>query len=733
MVRKLTYSLITLIFFGSLLTSSTLAQSTYSNEKIWGGEFWAESVWGIRSMSNGSSYTILDRNRDDGSTIDQYSYKSGEYIQTIASSLSAFNEPRESISGYTFSDDERFILLTTDEEGIYRHSFYANYYIYDTKSGEESKPLTDFTKGKQRLATFSPAADKVAFVRDNNIFISNLIDGTEKQVTLDGVTNSVINGATDWVYEEEFGDDRGLKWSSDGSKLAFYRFDESAVREFHMPTYGTLYPELYTFKYPKAGEENSTVDVYIHDVETGVNHGVAVPKSAHYIPRFFWTKDTETLCILTMNRHQNDLRFLVTEGEFPNNRVGTREIFKESCNTYIDIHDNLIFLKDGKSFLWTSERDGYNHIYKFGFDGTTTQLTDGEWDVIEFIGYDSKRSTIHFSSSMFGATQKHIHSVDMKGNITTLDKTSGHHGADYSSNYSYSIHNHSNANTPPAYTLRNSKGKVLRDIVDNKDLVSNLDTYNYSEKTFFTFENHTGDELNCWMILPHDFDETKEYPVYVAIYGGPGVNTVVDSWGGATFMWHQYLAQEGYIIASTDPRGTPNRGREFEHSTYKKLGKHETADFIDFAKHLGSQSYIDKERIGIQGWSYGGFETLLCMTKGAHVFNAGISVAPVSNWRYYDTIYTERFMQTPQENPDGYDDNSPVNFAEQLEGELLLIHGSGDDNVHFQNSMEMVNALIAANKDFDFFAYPDRNHSIYGGITRVHLFNMMMDFVKENF
>lgn len=732
-MRQFTYSLLSWVILLSSFNSNLLAQEEYSNEKIWGGEFWAESVWGIRSMAKGTSYTIQGNDPELGSVIEEYSYKSGKKLRTIVSSISAFDDARERISSYTFSDDERYILITTDVESMYRHSFYANFYIYDTKKGEEAKPLTDFSKGKQRLATFSPSADKVAFVRDNNVFIANLNDGSETQVTDDGLFNHIINGATDWVYEEEYGDDRGLKWSKDGNKLAYYKFDESAVREFHMPTYTGLYPELYTFKYPKAGEDNSKIEVFIYNVETGINHGIAVPTSAYYIPRFFWTNNSDELCILTMNRHQNDLRFLITEGEFPNNRIGTVEIFKETCNTYIDIHDNLIFLEDGKSFLWTSERDGYNHIYKFGFDGSVDQLTKGEWDVLDFMGYDEKRMSCYFSSSMFGPTQKHLHRVDLNGNITTLDETPGHHGANFSSTFSYSIYNYSNANTPPVYTLRDRNGSTLRTLKDNAALVEKLENYNYSEKRFFTFTNDAGVELNYWMIPPHNVEPGVEYPVYVAIYGGPGVNTVQDTWGGTGHMWHQYLAQEGYVVASVDPRGTPGRGKEFEHSTYKELGKLETEDFIDFGEFLANKEIIDKDRIGIQGWSYGGFMTLLSMTKGADVYNAGISVAPVSNWRYYDTIYTERFMQTPQENESGYDDNSPVNHAEKLKGSLLLISGTGDDNVHHQNSLEMVDALVAANKQFDFFSYPDRNHGIYGGNTRLHLYNMMMNFVKENF
>ena len=727
--NKLTF----LLALSTFIMCFSVSAQTFSNEKIWGGEFRSDGVWGIRSMASGTHYTTSGLTEEEGSSINMYSYKSGEKVATIVTSLEAFEDAREYITDYFFSADERFILLTTNTNSLYRHSFYADYYIYDTQSAELAKPLTDFSKGQQRLAAFSPSADKVAFVRNNNVFIANLLEGSETQVTNDGLANSIINGATDWVYEEEFGDDNGMKWSPDGNKLAYYRFDESAVKEMHMPMYGGLYPELDTFKYPKAGEVNSDVQVFIHDLSTGVNHGVAVTKSAHYIPRFFWTKDVEQLCILTMNRHQNDLRFLLTEGAFPNNRIGTKEIFKEKTSTYIDIHDNLIFLKDGKSFLWTSERDEYNHIYKFDYSGNVTQLTKGEWDVVEFIGYDEDKKNIYFSSSMNGATQKHLHSVDLSGNIKTLDNTPGHHSANFSANFSYRIHNHSDANTPPVITLRDRKGKVVRTLKSNEELRNTLSDYDYSNKEFFTFTNSSGTELNCWKILPSDFDETKEYPVYVAIYGGPGVNTVSDSWGGSNLMWYQYLAQEGYIVVSVDPRGTPLRGRKFEHSTYKELGKLETEDFIDFAKYLGSQDYVDSDRIGIQGWSYGGFMTLLCMTKGADVYSAGISVAPVTNWKYYDTVYTERFMQTPQENESGYEDNSPVNHADKLEGALLLVHGSADDNVHFQNSMEMVNALVEANKDFDFFAYPDRNHGIYGGNTRLHLFNMMMDFVKENF
>jgi dipeptidyl-peptidase-4 len=719
------------------LLSSHLAHSqstTFSNESIWASRTFAtEYVWGIRSMADGAHYTTQEFDPEVGSCIVKWSYRSGSPVDTLITAVMAFGDARENFDGYEFSSDERFVVLTTASEGLYRHSFYANFWVFDFQNPDEARPVTDFTLGKQRLAQLSPTGDRVAFVRDNNIFIAHLDSGEETQVTTDGVTNAIINGATDWVYEEEFGDDTGLFWNGDGSRLAYLKFDERKVREFHMPVYGQLYPDPYTFKYPKAGEENSDVSVHIYDLADAKSRAVAVPKSAHYIPRIKWTLDPEVLCIFTMNRHQNDLRLLLTEGTFPNDRLGTKEVFKETCNTYIDINDNLTFLADGKSFILTSERDGYNHLYKFDFEGGSTQLTRGEWDVVDVLGLDTKRGQIHFTSSVQGATQQHVSSVDLKGRMKTLDTAPGNHSDDFSNSFDYSIHSHSTANTPPVYTLRDNKGRVIRTLKDNASLRETMQEHGAVEKEFFSFTNDAGVSLNCWKMLPQDFDPAKKYPVYVAIYGGPGANTVTDSWGGSTYLWHQYLAQEGYIVASCDPRGTQFRGRKFEHSTYKELGKLETEDFIDFAEHLGSLDYVDANRIGIQGWSYGGFMTLLCMTKGADVYSAGISVAPVTNWRYYDTIYTERFMQTPQENASGYDDNSPVNHADKLQGPLLLVHGSGDDNVHYQNSMEMINALVAANKDFDFFVYPDRNHGIYGGNTRLHLFNMMMDFVKAHF
>lgn len=722
----------------SLIQITTLGQDfpfqLFNNELIWySSEFREDRVGGIRSMNDGKHYTSLERT-EQGSAIVRYAYKTGLAVDTIASSISVFEDAGKMFNGYEFSADEQHLLITTDSEGIYRHSYQANYHIHQLDNATTTA-LTEFEKGKQRLAAFSPNAQRVAFMRDNNVFVVDLSDMTEFQVTNDGLQNHIINGATDWVYEEEFGDDNGLFWSPDGEFLAFYRFDESAVREFSMPIYGQLYPEPYTFKYPKAGEDNAQVSVLVHDVNRRKNSTVMMPKS-EYIPRVKWGDSSEQLLVMTMNRHQSIMSIHVgnCKKHAGGSNIITQKIWNEQASTYIDITDDIRFLPGGNEFVMTSKRDEFNHLYLFSLDKDVepVQLTSGEWEVLSVYGLDNKRKEIYFSCSKLGATQTHLARVNLKGKMEILHEDLGSHDADFSQTFDYYIHTYHDANTPPAYVLRNRNGAIVRELKDNASLREKLDRYMVQPKEFFTFKNDAGVDLNAWMIKPPGFDPERSYPVYVAIYGGPGVNTVQDSWGGSNYYWHQLLAQNGYIVASCDPRGTPKRGREFEHSTYKELGKLETEDFIDFGEYLGNLNFVNADRIGIQGWSYGGFMTLLCMTKGADVFKAGISVAPVTNWRYYDSIYTERFMQTPEENASGYDDNSPVNHAEKLKGALLLVHGSADDNVHFQNSMEMVNALVAAGKDFDFFAYPDRNHGIYGGNTRLHLYNMMLDFVHDN-
>ena len=714
-----------------------LSQTGLTNELIWaGGEFSAEYGSPLTSLKDGLHYSGTEQSDAFGTRIVKYSYETGKEVSPIATSVDIFNDAAKGVDAYEFSKDEKQILVQTETEGIYRYSFSANYYVYNTET-KKTFPLTDFKKGKQRLADFSPDGKRIAFVRDNNLFVLDTEAKKETQVTTDGEWNKIINGSTDWVYEEEFAIAKGFEWSPSGDRIAYYRFDEGAVKEFSMDIFGGLYPQQEKFKYPKAGEKNSTVNIYVWDMKTGQSKAVNTGNEKdQYIPRIKWTTDNNKLCVMRMNRHQNKLEFLLTDlTQAAPFAIDTKVIFSETANSYIDISDALTFLKDG-SFIWLSERDEYNHLYLFDPAGNVKlQLTKGAWDVIDFYGVDETALTVYYSSSQVSPMEQHIYSVNFKKKVGTPEKMSTQNGANsavFSSGFKYYVITHSTTETPPEVTLFNGKGKQIRVLVDNASLKERLKKYNLPKTEFFTFKNTGGTDLNCWIMKPTNYDASKKYPVLVAIYGGPGSNTVNDAWSGKTHLWQQLLCQEGYIVVSCDPRGTQFRGREFKHSTYMNLGKLETEDFIDLAKHLGTQPYIDKNRIGMQGWSYGGYMTSLCMTKGADYYKAGIAVAPVTNWKYYDSIYTERFLRTPQENSGGYENNSPINFVSQLKGKFLLVHGSADDNVHYQNSMDMISALVAANKQFDFFVYPNKNHSIYGGNTRLHLFSKMTGFLKEN-
>jgi len=705
-----------------------------TNEDIWySPTFSMEYVSGLNSMNDGIHYTSLDRS-DDGMAINKYTYAKGVKVSTLVTEKDLGEGIY--IDDYSFSSDESQILIASEKESIYRRSSKSHYYIY-TIADKKLEKLTEKGAEKERLANISPDGTKVAFVKDNNIFIKDLTSKETLQVTKDGVNNAIINGATDWVYEEEFGFDNGLYWSPSSSFIGYYKFEESEVPEFNMAYYEeALYPSLYTFKYPKAGEKNSLVNAYIYNTKNRNSQKVDLQMDAdHYIPRIKWTASGDNLCVMKMNRHQNHLQFYLAKAEFTKSMtIKPKEIYAEKSETFIDVNDNLIFLADGKRFLWNSKKDGYNHIYLVSMDvmGKEKQLTTGAWDVNEFIGFNKDNGKVYYTSSEKGAIECQLYSVDLKGKKKTLVDKPGYSEPVFSKSYKYFINYHTDANTPYHITLHDANGKLVRDMVTNHDLKKTIEGFNFQEKSFFKFDNEQGVSLNGWMIKPPNFDESKKYPVLLAIYGGPGSNTVKNSFGGRNLYWHQMLAQKGYIVVSVDPRGTMYRGKEFEHSTYMQLGKLETEDMISTAKYLGKMDFVDAERIGIQGWSYGGYLSSLCMTKGADFFKAGIAVAPVTNWRFYDSIYTERFMRTPQENASGYDDNSPINHVDKLKGAYLLVHGSGDDNVHHQNSMEMINALVKENKEFDLMIYPDKNHGIYGGTTRLHLFNKMTEFLLEN-
>lgn len=735
---SITNSMKRIILFTLLLVVAHAAHSQQglSNQLVWAsGEFSAEYVDGLNPMRDGAHYTSLERSDAFGSRIVKYSYATGNEVAVLATSKDIFQDPTRLVEDYSFNAEETKLLITTEMESIYRHSYSANYYVYDLQT-KTTSTLADFSKGKQRLAEFSPDGKYVAFVRDNNLFVSDYTAKKEIVITSDGKWNEIINGAADWVYEEEFGKDKAFEWSPSGNRIAWIRTDESRVREYTMDYYGELYPEPYTFKYPKAGEENSKVSVWIHDLNTHMSRKVDTGSNPDiYIPRIHWSASNDRLVIMRMNRHQNHLEFLATDlTKTEPFDISVSTIYEEKADTYIDISDNLLFGKDGKTFYWVSERDEYNHLWQFDFTGKPAkQITSGAWDIIDLYGMDEAKGLVYYSSSTQGATQKHVYVTDLKkGKTKLLTPQSGTNDATFSTGMKFFILTRSDANTPPVTTLHSADGKQIRVLKDNAKLRERISKYNLTKTDFFQFTNSNSDTLNCWMMKPGNFDPAKKYPVLVAIYGGPGSNTVRDAWGSRNAMWYQLLCQEGYIVVSCDPRGTQYRGRKFKHSTYMNLGKNETEDFIDFAKYLGQQSYIDSKRIGIQGWSYGGYMSSLCMTKGADYYAAGIAVAPVTNWKYYDSIYTERFMRTPQENSGGYENNSPINFVDLLKGKYLLVHGSADDNVHLQNTMDMVSALVNKNKPFDMFIYPNKNHGIYGGYTRLHLFEKMTVFLKEN-
>ena len=490
---------------------------------------------------------------------------------------------------------------------------------------------------------------------------------------------------------------------------------------------GNLYPTQEVFKYPKAGEANSTVSVYLYNIDDDEKKLIYTEEDYEYIPRIKWSNDPNILTMIGLNRHQNKLDFIVVDSKDGSNRV----LFTEEDKYYIDINDNLTFLPNN-FFIWTSEKKGYNHIYLKGLDGSEEQITSGSWEVTSFYGLDSDKMEIFFSSTEDGSINRSIYCLDLdSGKRKKLSTQTGTNSAKFSNGLKYYINTYSNANTPPIFTLHKADGSLIKTIEDNTEFQNKLEEYNISEKEFITIYTDNAD-LNAWIIKPPNFDDNKKYPLFMFLYGGPGSQKVLNRYEGNNFYWYQMLAQKGYVIACVDNRGTGGKGAEFKKMTYKELGKYETIDQIDAAKYFGSLNYIDEKRIGIQGWSYGGYMSSLAITKGADVFNLAVAVAPVTNWRYYDNIYTERYMQTPQENPSGYDENSPINHVEKLKGKYLLIHGTADDNVHVQNTYEMSSALVRANKQFDLFVYPDKNHGIYGKNTRYHLYKKITNFILDN-
>ena len=713
-------------FFGLVIAlvfslSLTAQQKAITLEEIWGGAFRTEGINSLRSMNNGRQYTVL--NFENGqSQIDKYEYKGLAKVGTI---LSSSQEGVPRFSSYTFSANESQILLGSEFERIFRWSTIGRYFVYDV----ESKKTISVADDKIMAPALSPDGKHVAYVKDNNIYVFEIASQSTRQLTTDGQKGSIINGVTDWVYEEEFGFVRAYQWNSDGTRIAFIRFDESEVPQFSMDVYGTnLYPYQYEFKYPKAGETNATVSLHLLEVASGDTKEVDLG-DAYYIPRIKWRNHADKLSVQTLNRHQNHLKLHNVDATTATASV----LLEEKDEAYVDITDDLTFLEDD-SFIWTSERDGWNHIYHYDVNGKLkNQVTKGPWEVTSYYGYDAYNKRIFYQSTEMGSINRDVYSIRSNGKRKNrLTTKTGTNSAQFSKKFLYFVNTFSSADTPYEFSLHLARdGMFMQKMKDNKALMAKLEGYEISPKEYSTISVN-GNDLNMYMIKPKDFDPNKKYPLFMFQYSGPGSQQVANRWLGANDYWHQMLASEGYIIACVDGRGTGLKGRDFKKVTYMNLVKYETEDQIAAAKELSKLPYIDENRTGIWGWSYGGHMSTNCLLKGNDTFEMAIAVAPVTSWRFYDTIYTERFMRTPQENPDGYDNESPFNYPELLKGKYLLVHGSGDDNVHVQNSMRMIEALVQANKSFDWAIYPDRNHGIYGGNTRLHLYTKMTQFVKDN-
>lgn len=727
---QLKFSSIRWIIVLLICSATTLSaqKSDLKLEDIWGStRFISRSVPGFNAMKDGESYTTSVQTAN-GKAVVRYNIKTGKAADTLVkpSQLISKKDTIE-FDAYSFSADEKKILFTSNTEAIYRHSSREDYFVLDLTSGS----LLNITQGnKSMYGRFSPDGSKLAYVRDNNIYMYDLVKGVEIAVTTDGKRNEIINGATDWVYEEEFSMDIGFEWSPDGKNIAYYKFDESRVKEFNLTYYGELYPKEERYKYPKAGEENAIVSLHLYNLENGKSRDVFRTGSDwEYIPRLKWTRNPDLVSFQRTNRHQNILE-LVT---YHVKTAALTVILKEENNSFIEVTDDLTYLENGTSFIWTSTRNGFNHIYLYDVSGKLIkQITDGKFDVTRFYGYDEATKTFFYQSAERSPLERHLYSITLTGKKKALTDIAGTHNGSFTKGLKYYVDTYSSFGAPFTCTLNDRNGKLLRTLEDNAATRTNLAATNLGKIDTLSFLTDDQVRLYGWMITPPDFNPSKKYPVLVHVYGGPGVQTVTNDWDGPNYLWHQLLAQKGYIVISVDNRGTPGRGLDFANCIYKDMGNLEVKDQLSTVSYLKKQPYVDAARIGVWGWSFGGYMTSLLLTKGDGAFKAGIAVAPVTTWRYYDSIYTERYLQTPQENPKGYDDNSPINFAKGLKGKFLLVHGSTDDNVHMQNSMDFVTALVKANKQFEQFIYPNKNHGIYGGNTRLHLYTQMTNFLMEN-
>lgn len=699
----------------SILVSVSYFTQEITLDKIYSGYYRGKGISGIASLKNGENYAVIE-----SGGIAKYSYKTSQKNGNIVEG---------NFQSYIFSEDESKIMLLKESQPIYRHSFLGKFDVKDLKSGK----VLNLNNGNYlQEPSFSPDGGKVAFISDNNLFYQDLNSGKITQITTDGKKNSILNGLADWVYEEEFGHAKQYEWTKNSDALVFVKSDETEVPEMYIPIYGKqLYPSEMRFKYPKAGEKNSVVSAHLYRLDSAKTLPLSLVNfKNYYIPNVYKTAKADEIILITSERTQNASDVLKV-----NTKTGNvQKLFTETDDKWVDTDNVTLEFLDDDSFIWGSERDGNRHLYWYDQNGKLKkQITKGNWEVTDYYGFNPKTKEVYVQTTQNGSINKVVSKINIDtGKSTLLSNTDGTNSANFSGNYNYFIETSSSAAKPYTFVLKDTNGKTVKELQNNTEQLEKLKADNWVEREFFTIPNEAGDQMNAWVMKPKNFDKNKKYPLFMYQYSGPGSQTVTNSWDAGNGLWFNHLVQQGYIVACVDGRGTGFKGTKFKKGTYMNLGKYEIEDQIAAAKWFGNQSYIDKSRIGIFGWSFGGYMASLALTKGADVFKTGIAVAPVTNWRYYDSIYTERFLRTPQENPKGYDENSPTTYAQLLKGKFLLIHGTADDNVHFQNSMEFSEALIQNKKQFEFMAYPDKNHGIFGGNTRPQLYEKMTNFLLEN-
>lgn len=721
------------LFLGVL----TLQAQKVTLQDVAQGTYRASGIYGIKPMLDGEHYTQISSDRK---RIVKYSFKTGEEVETIFDVTTARDCSLTSFDDYIMSPDERLILIQTETKPIYRRSFTAVYYIYNVRNNK-LEPLSN--NGPQQVPLFSPDGNQIAFVRNNNIYLVKLLfNNSESQVTKDGEYNKVLNGIPDWVYEEEFGFNRAFDFSADSKMLAYIRFDESAVKMFSFPWYKGMapekmqyetYPGSYDYKYPKSGMQNSLVSVHTFDIKSKVTRTMDLQLDKEdYIPRIRFTSDPEKLAIMVLNRHQNRFDLYFANPRSTLCKVAIRDeapqYIKEQAYANIEFFD--------KNIVMMSERDGYNHLYLYTIGGNLVkQITKGDFEVKDFLGWDQNANVFYYTSNEESPLRTAVYKIDGKGKKTKLSTRVGTNSAIFSHSMKYYINTYSSISTPTWITINNNQGKELKTLMDNAALKEKVARLNMPIKEFFTFTTSDGVKLNGWMMKPANFNPNKKYPVIMHQYSGPGSQQVIDRWNIGSFsdggMFEAYMCDKGFVMVCVDGRGTGGRGAAFEKCTYMFLGVKEAKDQVETAKYLGTLPFVDKNKIGIWGWSFGGYTTLMSMSEGTPVFRAGVAIAAPSDWKFYDTVYTERFMRTPKENGDGYAASSAILRADKLHGSLLLIHGTADDNVHFQNCAEYSEALVQANKQFDMQIYTNRNHGIAGGNTRNHLMNRVANFFME--